>query len=398
MGADDPRPARIAVLHQGFIPTYRVRLFELLDEVGVHEYVIFHGAAPRRSAHTAAEPPFAFPEVRVRTHELASPGGSVVWQSAVRPILSGFDAVILGSEMRLLANVALFPILKTRNVPVLLWGQGGPKDKLVGPALKAIRRASWSFKWAAARRADGFLAYTAEAKRTLVRAGVDEERVFVLGNTIDVEAEVRLHAALENANEQSLRAELGLSPDSALLLFIGRLYREKRVEALVRAVADLRANGSSAKDVEAVVIGAGSAEAEVQQAAAGVTGVRLEGEIRDRSLIAKYMRVASAVVIPGAVGLAVNHAFAHGVPVITQAGELHGPELEYIRDGVNGVIADPSQAALARAIERVIVDDDWQASLAAGALRARSGLGLEAMAKRLDAGVTAVLARRRSRL
>ena len=54
--------------------------------------------------------------------------------------------------------------------------------------------------------------------------------------------------------------------------------------------------------------------------------------------LSRIFRASDAVVIPGYVGLAVNHAFAHGLPVITCQSEIHSPEIEYIENDVNGLI------------------------------------------------------------
>ena len=52
----------------------------------------------------------------------------------------------------------------------------------------------------------------------------------------------------------------------------------------------------------------------------------------------EYSNTLTAVVMPGKVGLAATHAFAHGVPVITREHGLHAPEVEYIESGRNGLI------------------------------------------------------------
>lgn len=382
------------MVKDSFVATYRVRLFELLGESVANEYVVFHGAPPSGSAHRAAEGSFRFRDVAVPNRELRLPGGSLIWQPLVSRILDGgFDAAVLGAEMRLLANVAVFVRLKRRGVPVLLWGQGVEKDAEAGALSGVVKRASESIKRRAARLADGYLVYTANGKQALVDAGVEADRVFVLGNTIDVEAEAQLRRSLDRADEVGLRDELGLSAEAAVLLFVGRVYPEKRADELIRAVSAVRSARRVERPVDAVVIGDGPALPEVRRAAEGLPGVHLLGEIRDPLLVAKYMRVSSALVIPGKVGLAVNHAFAHGLPVITRAGGWHAPEVEYLVDGDNGVIVDSSSGSLVGAIERIVEDDEWRDRLSAGALRASAGLGLEAMAIRFDGGVTATLAR-----
>ena len=50
------------------------------------------------------------------------------------------------------------------------------------------------------------------------------------------------------------------------------------------------------------------------------------------------MKKASLVFVPGLSGLSINHAFAYGRPYATFSAERHGPEINYLINGVNGFI------------------------------------------------------------
>jgi hypothetical protein len=67
------------------------------------------------------------------------------------------------------------------------------------------------------------------------------------------------------------------------------------------------------------------------------------------------------MLIPGYLGLAVNHAFAFGVPVVSQASpgamRFHSPEVAYIKQGENGLLSEHgSRAAMIRALDEVLDD------------------------------------------
>ena len=89
-------------------------------------------------------------------------------------------------------------------------------------------------------------------------------------------------------------------------------------------------------------------------------------------------------------GWPINHAFAHGVPLITRPSALHGPEIEYLEDGVNGRLVDGDLDAFARGIAEVVGSPGRRAQLASGALRSGSALGLDAMVDAFDQAVAAV--------
>jgi glycosyltransferase involved in cell wall biosynthesis len=382
---------RVAILKDAFIPEYRLRLYERLGEISEVEYTVFHGDPPAASGHQAATGPFAFPEVRLGSREMGFGGKALVYQPALRRIAGpGFDAAVIGAELKLLANFALFPLLKLRRRPVLLWGQAIEKQEDRGAAMQALYRGGGVLRAAAARRADGYLAYTAGGRRRLIEQGVDSGRVFVLRNTLDMEAEIELHRAVAGEDEAALRERLGLKPESLVLLFVGRVYREKRLSELVALLRRLQAGGGV--EVEGLVLGDGPDLARVMAAAEGLDCVRFLGEVRDRECVARCMKVAAALVIPGAAGLAVNHAFAHGLPVITQASPLHGPEFEYVESGRNGLIAAPGAEALFEQVAAFVASPAQRRALAAGALSSRETLTVAAMAASFDAAVRATLA------
>jgi glycosyltransferase involved in cell wall biosynthesis len=383
---------RVAILKDAFIPEYRLRLYERLGEMAEVEYTVFHGDPPGATGHRAAGGPFAFSEVRLQGREMRLAGRTLVYQSALRRIAGpNFDAVVLGAELKLLANAALFPLLKLRRRPVLLWGQGIDKEEDRGAAMRAAARAAAALRAAAARRADGYLAYTGGGRRHLIELGVAPERVFVLRNTLDMEAEIEQQRAVAAEQEATLRQRLGLKPDSVVLLFIGRVYREKRLAEFVSLLRRLQARGSGA-EVEGLVVGDGPDLARVAAEAEGLDCVRFLGEVRDRQRIARCMKVSSALVIPGAVGLAVNHAFAHGLPVITRASPLQGPEFEYLEPGRNGIVAEGGAEALFERVVAFVDSPARQRELAAGALRTRETLTVAAMAASFHAAVRATLA------
>src|SRR5690606_22004900 len=50
----------------------------------------------------------------------------------------------------------------------------------------------------------------------------------------------------------------------------------------------------------------------------------------------KYFLDAHIMVIPGAVGLSILHAYSFGLPIITSKNSSHGPEIELFKEGITG--------------------------------------------------------------
>jgi glycosyltransferase involved in cell wall biosynthesis len=388
---------RIAVLHQGFVPTYRARFFEQLNARGGAEYVVFHGDPPTGSGWQAAPEPLQFPNVRVDNREIPLGRWRAIYQPVVQRILTDrFDAVVMGHELKFLSNLLLALRARQRRLPVIFWGFGyhakvgmGFSTKSSGLAFGMVSQV----KDLLARQADGYLAYTEGGAENLRRIGMPDEKVWVVRNTIDVEAQTRLHAKYQQADQAVLRRELGLRPDSVVLLYVGRLLPAKQVDLLIQAVRRINSMQLCRRPIEALIIGDGPAAGGLRARAVNLPSVRFLGALYDQDEVARYMRVAAAMVIPGFVGLAVNHAFAQGLPVITRDHALHSPEIEYLRNGENGLIVPGDMEDFAHVLARFVDAPEIQQKLAAGALRSRDELHLDHMVERFDQAVTATVRR-----
>jgi len=117
--------AKIAILHHGYIPHYRVPLYEMLAARGRAEYTDLHGARPSWVGVAAAEGRFALPERRIENREFRVGPGSAVCQPVVREILTGgYDAVVLSAELKFVSNVVLALLAPLRRCAMLHWGFG----------------------------------------------------------------------------------------------------------------------------------------------------------------------------------------------------------------------------------------------------------------------------------
>jgi len=388
---------RVAILHQGFIPQYRVRFYELLNQASGTQYVVFHGAPASNSGWIAAKGPFDFPNRWTENRELHLGGWLALYQPVIREILGGdYDVVVLGHEVKFLSNILLALLCKARGIPVLYWGLG---YHIKGDFSFTSESKGW-VDWLATRvkngltrLADGYLAYTNGGAERLAAIGFPPQRTFVLQNTIDMSAQRRIYDSLKDADSQALRQAFGLQPDSVVLVYIGRLLEDKQVDVLIEAVARINRQPDSKAAVEALIVGSGPMKDALELQAGGNPAVKFLGPIFDDALIARYIKVAAAVVIPGRAGLAINHALAQGRPVITRNHTVQGPELEYISNGQNGLIINGDLDTFVATLARFVASPDWQRQLSDGALRSREGFRLENMVQQFDDAVRAILAR-----
>jgi glycosyltransferase involved in cell wall biosynthesis len=148
---------------------------------------------------------------------------------------------------------------------------------------------------------------------------------------------------------------LEVRPSRPVVVFAGRHIPEKRVPALVPAVAEARHH---VHDLRAEIYGDGPERATVLRAIAehGLDGVVSAPGFVDAAKLDEALATALCLVLPSrreGYGLVVIEAAARGVPVVVVAGPDNAA-VELVEDGHNGVIAGSAEPrALAAAIVRV---------------------------------------------
>jgi glycosyltransferase involved in cell wall biosynthesis len=146
-----------------------------------------------------------------------------------------------------------------------------------------------------------------------------------------------------------IRREKGWS-EAFLVLYVGRLVREKRVDILIQSLRQLSQTRS---DVGLVIVGDGPERKRLMRLAEGMPHIYFAG-FQDQCDLPNYYGVTDLLVLPSeqdSWGLVVNEAMASGLPVV--ATQKVGAAHDLIIDGENGyVVRDNDVGALASAIDR----------------------------------------------
>lgn len=186
------------------------------------------------------------------------------------------------------------------------------------------------------------------------------------------------------------RASLDLG-GGPLLLYVGRLDREKNLPFLLDAFERIAARHATAR---LVLVGRGTEEAALRRRSAArgtAERVRFVGGVTPDAL-APYYQAADVFVFSSTTetqGLAILEAMASGLPVV--AVRAAGVE-EAVLDGVSGLLVPEEREAFAGAVLELLHDPDLAGKLAAGAREgalpfAAAGLGerLVAIYRRVSA-------------
>jgi glycosyltransferase involved in cell wall biosynthesis len=238
--------------------------------------------------------------------------------------LNGARSVKYGATLRRVSRHATFRTVY-RNI-------GSPRDWIRGRARRAY------YRWGVFPGIDGVAALSARTLVDLRGLGLDvPTKVIPTG--------VSASHLVAHEDREVVRRRLGAAPGDVVVVFVGRLSPEKRVDRLLRGFADA-ARGLAAA---CWIVGDGPERGRLQDIAraANLETVRFVGAVDD---VGTYLRAAD---------LAALTSDTEGVPaVLLEAGLCGLPVLatavgaipDTVRDGIDGWIVAPNDAGVARAL------------------------------------------------
>ena len=249
--------------------------------------------------------------------------------------------------------------------------------------------------------ADRLVANTpAEADELVELYDADPDAVVTVAPGVDLEV-------FRPGEASAARTRLGVPPDAALLLFVGRIQPLKAPDVLLRAAARLVADdpGLRRRLVVGVLGGpSGSGLAEPTHLVRLADELGIADLVRfvppvDRDELARWYAAADAVVVPShneSFGLVALEAQACGTPVVAAAvGGLRTA----VRDGVSGLLVEGHEPRdYAAAVRRLLADPAERARLAAGAVEHAAAFGWERTASGLLATYRGLTRPARARL
>lgn len=223
------------------------------------------------------------------------------------------------------------------------------------------------------RRVDSFVVISEEIDQELSALGVPPEKRAFIPNGVDTD----LLSPLPDSQKPQLRAELGLRSNAKLVIYLGRLTAEKRVDHLLRIWPQIR---TAFPDAQLLIVGTGPEEAQLRQMS--VPGVQFTGQVNDT---ARYLQAADLFVLPSATeGLsnALLEALSTGLPVLATSV---GGTPDVISHNVNGYLIPPDDLdALKTGLLTLLEDESLRARLGIeGRRRILRDFSLDSVTKRL---------------
>jgi glycosyltransferase involved in cell wall biosynthesis len=333
---------RVAII-QPAVPQYRVPIFTRLIAAAEEEGIridLFQGVTPSaiRAREDAGDATFIHP---LRTREWNVRGRALFYKSPAPVRRAGYDLVVLEQAIRNIEAFELVARLGGRRIA--FWGHGRTYTKDVSPLEEALKH------WLT-RRAAWFFGYTQRGVDAVVEHGFPRDRTTVLNNTIDTGA---LRADLSAVSDSEV-ADFSRHHDlrGSTALYLGGLDTYKRIQFLLDSAMIAHKQCS---DFRLLIAGNGSDRELVEEFVARSPWAIYLGGVRGLDK-ARALRAAQAVSIPGAIGLAALDSLVAGTPIVTTDFPYHGPEFDYLADGMTAVATRNDENSYADGLVAFLAD------------------------------------------
>jgi len=356
------------VFVQKFVPHYRLPLFEKLRtkfaEHGI-EFVLIYG---RPDAYEGSKIKMEYPDwgQKVSSWIIPLPGKFtryLYWQWAPFKVRRG-DVVIVEHASKLLDNYPIFLMQQVGWVSMCYFGHG---KNFQGHREIALAR---KIKQLMVRKISIWFAYTEISRQILIDQNVPDEKIVVVNNTL---------------TESRQLDESEVERDPKKFVYIGGLYKEKRLDVIFDSVALLHAQDP---EIKLVIAGTGPMQDEVKAFADANDWCDYRGPVfgieRDKLLLG-----CTAILNPGLVGLIAIDSFQYAIPIIAVTLPNHSPEIAYLENEQNALILSERGDAnlFAEALRRYLSSKELSEKLRQGCRDSASQYTLDDTAQRFVNGV-----------
>lgn len=364
---------------------YRIPMFDALRQQLLENDVnlqVAYGTATKAEAMRADTGDLSW-GVRIKNLYLHVGKSQLVWQQIPRQLLTEQALIIMSHENGLLKNNLLILHKQRYNnkVKLAFWGHG-TNFQAQGKNNIRERLKAWT-----ALQVDWWFAYTALSVDKIIGYGYPAQQITCLNNATDVGMLKVWQANISDDEKGKLLQKLELH-GTHLAIFLGGLYREKRLDFLFAAADKIR---DRLPDFELLIIGDGPQSEMVRAFAKSRHWCRWAGARHSRAKVL-YASLGRIMLNPGAVGLGILDSFALGIPLLTTNCNIHGPEISYLESGRNGFVVNNNLPEYTEMAVKMLCDDSLYQQFKKNCVLDSSKYDLEKMVHNFSIGIMKALA------
>lgn len=249
------------------------------------------------------------------------------WQkNVIRLVFKNYKYYILTGDHSILSSWVIAFFAKFLNKKVFIWLHGLKSDKDI----------HWKGKlkvYPFYKLSDKLLLYGDYSRNIMIKKGFNPSKMVCIYNSLDYDNQLLVREGLSKTNIYKNY----FKNDLPVLLFVGRIQKIKKIDAILLAMVLLKQRGL---ECNLIILGENADEIDFKKqiADSGLEkNVWIYGSCYQEELLGELIYNADVCISPGNVGLTAMHCFVYGTPVITNNNfETQMPEFEVIEPGKNG--------------------------------------------------------------
>lgn len=319
------RSIKKVIYFTNIFPAYRKELWKALLSLNGIEFSIYFSQKKFQGIEVSSVGSF-FREAEIKKmHRLQNINlfGHLFWQKGVLGTLisKDYDSVIFLGDMKIISNWLGIFICKLRGKQISFWTHGIYGNE------RGIKK---SLRLLYLSLADKIFLYEKRAKEILVRCNFSNEKLIVVYNSINLNAQSEVY--------KTKKIQIQKQKKHHNLIFFGRLTKVKKVDLAIKSVIELNKKNNKYR---LKIVGDGPQKTylrELVQSANANKFIIFENGKYTEVEIGRMFMGSDLLISPGNVGLNAVHAMTYGTPVLTH-GNFNNqmPESQIIKEGYNGL-------------------------------------------------------------
>lgn len=362
-----------------FLPHYRIDFYQHLkknlEARGIKLYLIY-GNSSERDALKKDEAQLDW-GIYIRNRRFYLGKTEILWQPCLKH-LRDKDMIIVQPENKLILNYYLMFFRRLLRVKFALWGHVFHMQDDVN----SLRN---KFKYPFLHLCDWWFAYTIGSKQFLIKKNYPEYRITTVQNAIDTINLASSYRDISNDEVQKLKEHLGIT-EGEVAIFCGGMYPDKDFDFILRSCFLIR---KEIPTFQMLFVGAGIEAIKIIEAAKANDWIYYIGPKFGRERLT-YFKLASVQLMPRLVGLCILDSFATETPIVTTDHPFHGPEIDYLENGVNGLITKDDLDIYTAGVINLLKTRQYFHLAKAGRISAQK-YTVETMAENFTEGIVACL-------
>jgi glycosyltransferase involved in cell wall biosynthesis len=319
---------KVILIHRIFA-AYRKPIYDKLAEA--YDFLLLHGEKDKTIKQAKTD----YSKV-IKSIQYTSNPTNLLFQSFSDYFRFRPDAVIHESSIGILTLFPMYILCKLMRVKFLLYGHGYNRFNGFDPQKKWADK----FRIFLINLADALIIYSQTDKKMFAQY-IDSDKIFVAQNTLDNTHLAKIRNNLVLVGKDKIKEKIGFTHQYNLT-FIGRILPEKMPEKVLEVFEILQSKMPNKVAIHFIGEGESASLEKDVKSRGWQNQVKFYGAIYDDSISGEYLFASDFMIMPGYLGLAVNHAFMFDCPVIsfkqTKSGPFHSPEIEYVVNKETGFL------------------------------------------------------------